>query len=225
PSSDLSVGSTATVLGDFAQNLGMYLDSFLLLAFSVYAYEPRQWFQDWTLFYWAWWISWSPFVGMFIARISRGRTVREFLIGVLLVPSGFTFLWMTVFGNTAMIVDTTVAAGALTEAVASDLSVALFQFFQYLPFPAVTSTLAIILVAVFFVTSADSGSLVIDTIAAGGETETPALQRLFWCALQAVVATVLLLAGGLDALQAATIAIALPFVFVILALIVSLFRG
>lgn len=221
----LVVGSTATVLGDFAQNLGMYLDKFLLLTFNVYAYEPRQWFQDWTLFYWAWWISWSPFVGMFIARISRGRTVREFLVGVLLVPSGFTFLWMTVFGNTAMLIDTTVAAGALTEAVASDLSIALFQFFQYLPFPAVTSTLAIILVAVFFVTSADSGSLVIDTIAAGGETETPALQRLFWCALQAVVAAVLLLAGGLDALQSATIASALPFIFVILALIVSLFRG
>jgi choline/glycine/proline betaine transport protein len=221
----LLVGPTADLMRSFVQNIGLYLDTFLLRTFNIYAYEPRPWIDDWTLFYWAWWISWSPFVGMFIARISRGRTVREFVLAVLFIPAGFTFLWMTVFGNTAMVVDTTVAAGALTQAVADDISVALFQFFQYLPLPVVTSTLAVILVSVFFVTSSDSGSLVIDTIAAGGETQTKPIQRLFWCALEGVVAAVLLIAGGLAALQSVTIASALPFTLVMLALVWALFVG
>ncbi len=148
--------------------------------------------DSWTLFYWAWWISWSPFVGMFIARISRGRTAREFVTAVLFVPAMFAFLWMTVFGNTAIYVDTTIASGELARDVKADLSVALFQFFEYLPWPAVTSTLAVLLVSIFFVTSSDSGSLVIDTIASGGETATPALQRIFWCSLSGIVAAVLL---------------------------------
>src|SRR5690606_28312038 len=152
------------------------------------AYEPRPWIDAWTLFYWAWWISWSPFVGMFIARISRGRTVREFIVAVLFIPTGFTFFWMTVFGNTAMILDQPGAAGQITAAVVADVPVGLFGFFQFLPLPAVTSTLAVVLVAVFFVTSADSGSLVVDTIAAGGETETTTAQRVFWCAIEGLVA-------------------------------------
>ncbi len=221
----LVVGPTAQLLRDFVQNIGFYLDSIVLRTFNIYAYEPRPWIDAWTLFYWAWWISWSPFVGMFIARISRGRTVREFVIAVLFVPAGFTFLWMTVFGNTALFVDTTLANGMLSAAVENDLSVALFQFFQYLPFPAVTSTLAVLLVAVFFITSSDSGSLVVDTIAAGGETQTTALQRVFWCALEGLIAAVLLLTGGLAALQSATIATALPFSLIMLALIWALFKG
>lgn len=221
----LVVGPTAQLLRDFVQNVGFYLDSIVLRTFNIYAYEPRPWIDAWTLFYWAWWISWSPFVGMFIARISRGRTVREFVVAVLFIPAGFTFFWMTVFGNTALAIDTTIANGALSAAVADDLSVALFQFFEYLPLPAVTSTLAVLLVAVFFITSSDSGSLVIDTIAAGGETETSAVQRVFWCVLEGVVASVLLLAGGLAALQSATIATALPFSLVMLVLVWSLFKG
>lgn len=221
----LAVGPTALVLRDFVQNIGFYLDSFLLRTFNIYAYEPRPWIDAWTLFYWSWWISWSPFVGMFIARISRGRTVREFVVAVLCVPVGFTFIWMTVFGNTALFLDTTVANGALSAAVADDMSVALFQFFEYLPLPAITSTLAVALIAVFFVTSCDSGSLVVDTIAAGGRTDTTALQRVFWCALEAVVAGVLLVAGGLGALQSATIATALPFTFIMLVLIWGLAKG
>src|SRR5690606_32211961 len=133
---------------------------------------PTPWVDAWTLFYWAWWISWSPFVGMFIARISRGRTVREFVTAVLFIPAGFTFIWMTVFGNTAIFIDTTVAAGALGSAVAADVSVGLFQFFEYLPLSGLTSTLAVLLVAIFFITSADSGAVVVDAIAAGGETNT-----------------------------------------------------
>lgn len=221
----LFIGPTAQLMRDFVQNIGLYLDRFLLKTFNIYAYEPRPWIDAWTLFYWAWWISWSPFVGMFIARISRGRTVREFVTAVLFVPVGFTFLWLTVFGNSAMIIDTTVADGALADAVAADVSVALFRFLDYLPLSAVTSTIAVALVSVFFVTSSDSGSLVVDTIAAGGATDTPAIQRVFWCSMEGVVAIVLLLAGGLSALQTATIASALPFSVIMLILCWGLFRG
>ncbi|MEN2977028.1 BCCT family transporter [Tistrella bauzanensis] len=221
----LAVGPTTYILRAFVQNIGIYLDNFLIKSFNLYAYEPRSWIESWTLFYWAWWISWSPFVGMFIARISRGRTVREFVVAVLFVPLGFTFLWMTVFGNTAMYIDTMVADGALAAAVADDLSVALFRFLEYLPLSSITSVLAVLLVTVFFVTSSDSGSMVVDTIAAGGATDTPALQRVFWCAMEGVVAAVLLLAGGLSALQTATIASALPFAVVMLLLCWGLFRG
>ncbi|WEK51476.1 MAG: BCCT family transporter [Candidatus Kaistia colombiensis] len=221
----LVVGPTRLLMRDFVQNIGLYLDSILLRTFNIYAYEPRPWIDKWTLFYWAWWISWSPFVGMFIARISRGRTVREFIVAVLFMPAGFTFFWMTVFGNTAMEIDTTVANGALAKAVQADLSVALFQFFQYLPFSAVTSTLAVVLIVIFFVTSADSGSIVMDTIAAGGRTDTPFLQRIFWCVLSGAAAAVLLAAGGLSALQSATISTALPFSIVMLVLVWALFAG
>lgn len=221
----LAVGPTTDLFRDFVQNLGLYLDSLVLRTFNIYAYQPTPWIDAWTLFYWAWWISWSPFVGMFIARISRGRTVREFITAVLFIPAGFTFFWMTVFGNTAISIDTGVAAGALGTAIANDLSVGLFEFFTYLPFPAVTSTLAVLLVSIFFVTSADSGSLVVDAIAAGGETETTTLQRVFWCVFSGVVAAVLLVTGGLGALQSVTIASALPFVIVLLALLWSLLAG
>lgn len=221
----LVVGPTAQLFRDFVQNLGLYLDTLLLRTFNIYAYEPTPWIDAWTLFYWAWWISWSPFVGMFIARISRGRTVREFVTAVLFIPAGFTFFWMTVFGNTAIFVDTGEAAGALGAAIADDVSVGLFKFFEYLPFTGLTSTLAVLLVGIFFITSADSGSLVVDSIAAGGEPQTTTGQRVFWCVLEGVVAASLLLAGGLGALQSATVASALPFTFVMLALIWSLLLG
>ena len=221
----LLAGPTGQLLRDFVQNIGFYLDTIVLRTFNIYAYEPRPWIDAWTLFYWAWWISWSPFVGMFIARISRGRTVREFVIAVLFIPAGFTFFWMTVFGNTALYIDTTIANGALHAAVADNLSVALFQFFQYIPLPTVTSAIAVLLVAVFFVTSADSGSLVVDALAAGGATETTTAQRVFWCALEGLIAAVLLLAGGLAALQSATIATALPFSLIMLVLVWALFKG
>jgi choline/glycine/proline betaine transport protein len=221
----LVVGPTAQLFRDFVQNLGLYLDTLLLRTFNIYAYEPTPWIDAWTLFYWAWWISWSPFVGMFIARISRGRTVREFVVAVLFIPAGFTFFWMTVFGNTAIFVDTGAAAGALGTAIADDVSVGLFKFFEYLPFSGLTSTLAVLLVGIFFITSADSGALVVDSIAAGGETQTTTGQRVFWCVLEGLVAASLLLAGGLGALQSATVASALPFTFVMLALVWSLVIG
>ena len=220
----LLAGPTLFLLRAYVQNFGLYLDHFFVRTFTLYAYEPRAWMADWTLFYWAWWIAWSPFVGMFIARISRGRTVREFVIGVLLVPTAFTFLWMTVFGNSAMSLDMGGAAGAISRAVQADLSTALFRFLEYLPGTAITSTLTIALVAVFFVTSADSGSLVIDTLASGGAEDTPRWQRVYWCVLLGLTAALLLVAGGLGALQAATLVAALPFAVIMILLAYCLAR-
>ncbi|WP_062225640.1 BCCT family transporter [Aureimonas frigidaquae] len=221
----LVVGPTEFLFRAFVQNVGTYLDSILERTFTLYAYEPKSWISDWTLFYWAWWISWSPFVGMFIARISRGRTVREFVVGVLFVPSAFTFFWMTTFGNTAISLDMGVASGAISQAVGNDISVALFQFFQYLPWPTFTSVLGIVLVAVFFVTSSDSGSMVVDTIASGGNEDTPVWQRIYWCSMEGIVAALLLLAGGLTALQTMTLISALPFTIILLLLAYGLLKG
>ncbi|MGQ4273721.1 BCCT family transporter [Terrihabitans sp. B22-R8] len=221
----LVLGPTSFLLKAFAQNIGQYLDQFFARTFNLYAYEPRDWIANWTLFYWAWWIAWSPFVGMFIARISRGRTLREFVVGVLLVPSAMTFLWMTVFGNTAIWLDMGEAAGGVSQAVQADIPVALFKFLEYLPFSTFTSSLAVLLVAVFFVTSADSGSLVVDTISAGGATDTPVWQRIYWCALEGVSAAALLLAGGLAALQTMTLIAALPFTVIMVLLVAGLFKG
>ncbi len=220
----LLTGPTLFLLRALIQNFGLYLDHFFLRTFTLYAYEPRAWMADWTLFYWAWWIAWSPFVGMFIARISRGRTIREFVVGVLLVPTGFTFLWMTVFGNTAIALDLGAAAGGIARAVDANLSTALFEFLEYLPGAALTSTLAVLLVGVFFVTSADSGSLVIDTLASGGAEETPRWQRIYWCLVLGATAMLLLIAGGLGALQAATLVAALPFCFIMILLAWGLIR-
>jgi choline/glycine/proline betaine transport protein len=217
-------GPTLFLLRALVQNFGLYLDHFVERTFKLYAYEPRAWMADWTLFYWAWWIAWSPFVGMFIARISRGRTIREFVIGVLFVPTAFTFLWMTVFGNTAIALDLGIAHGAIATAVQANLSTALFKFLEYLPAAGFTSGLAILLVCVFFVTSADSGALVIDTLASGGAEETPRWQRIYWCIVLGATATLLLLTGGLGALQAATLLAALPFCFIMLLLAYGLVR-
>ncbi|WP_279480593.1 BCCT family transporter [Aureimonas sp. SK2] len=221
----LAVGPTTFLFKAFIQNIGAYLDDLLPRTFTLYAYEPRAWISDWTLFYWAWWISWSPFVGMFIARISRGRTVREFVLGVLFVPSTFTFFWMTVFGNSAISLDLGIADGALARDVQENISVALFQFFEYLPLSSVTSALAVALVSVFFVTSADSGSLVVDSLASGGNDDTPVWQRLYWCVVQGSVAALLLMAGGLVGLQTMTLIAALPFSVILLLLAFGLLRG
>jgi choline/glycine/proline betaine transport protein len=221
----LFVGPTLYVLNALLQNTGMYIDALFPRTIETFAYEPNQWFKDWTLYYWAWWISWSPFVGMFMARISRGRTIREFILGVLLVPTALTAVWMTVFGNTAFWLDTGKADGAIGAAVEANIDTALFEFLGYFPWPTATSILSIFLIAIFFITGADSGALVVDTMASGGEEETPAFQRLFWCFLMAAIAAVLLVAGGLEAMQAATTASALPFVLIVVVLCIGLNRG
>ncbi|GER06514.1 choline transporter [Iodidimonas muriae] len=220
----LLAGPTLFLLQAFVQNIGGYLGSLVTRTFTLFAYEPNHWISDWTLFYWAWWIAWSPFVGMFIARISRGRTIREFVINVLLVPSGFTFLWMTVFGNSAIFFDME-GISKLGEVVTTNMPVALFQFLEALPFSGIASILGTALAITFFVTSSDSGSLVIDIITSGGDKEPPVWQRIFWAVTEGIVAAVLLLAGGLVALQTASLASALPFTLVILVVCWGLYRG
>jgi len=220
------VGPTLFLISAFVQNIGDYLDQFATLTFNLDAYGDGEWVGSWTLFYWGWWISWSPFVGMFIARISRGRTVREFIFGVLIGPTLFTFFWMTVYGDSALRLALAGQADAMLDTVRNGTSeLALFAFFEHLPLTPIISTVAVILVATFFVTSSDSGSLVKSTLASGGALEPPVSQRLFWALLEGVVAAVLLVTGGLAALQSATIAAALPFTLVLILSFFGLIRA
>jgi choline/glycine/proline betaine transport protein len=219
------VGPTSFLLQASVQNMGAYLSEVVNKTFTLYAYEPSEWMGGWTLFYWAWWIAWSPFVGMFIARISRGRTIREFSLSVLFVPCGFTFVWLSVFGNSAISLDLGVANGAIAAAVGENVSTALFKFLEYFPLASISSVIATLLVVTFFVTSSDSGSLVIDALTNGGRGEGPVWQRTFWAVTEGAVASVLLLAGGLAALQAAAIAAALPLAFVMLFVCYGLLRN
>ena len=212
----IALGPTTLLLQMFVQNIGGYLSELVDKTFNLYAYKPTDWLGGWTLFYWAWWLSWSPFVGMFIARISRGRTIREFICGVLFVPSALTFLWMTVFGNTSIDLLMHHSAEALGKVVQTDVSLALFKFLEYFPLSNVLSGVAVIMVVVFFVTSSDSSAMVIDLLASKDKGHTPVWQRVFWSCLIGVVALVLMLAGGLKALQSATIATALPFSIILL---------
>ncbi|TNE65835.1 MAG: BCCT family transporter [Alphaproteobacteria bacterium] len=219
-------GPTLLFLNSFVQNLGMYAQTIIERSFKLNAYTgDHKWLANWTLFYWGWWISWSPFVGIFIARISRGRTIREFIVGVLLVPTAFTFIWMTAFGNSALGYAMSGEGAGIIEAVQHNLPLGLFAFLEHLPFPSIVSFMAVILIITFFVTSSDSGSLVIDTITSGGHLNPPVWQRIFWAVTEGVVAAVLMIGGGLGALQAATITTALPFTFVIVLACVGLIRG
>ncbi|MBS97690.1 MAG: glycine/betaine ABC transporter [Oceanospirillaceae bacterium] len=188
--------------------------------------EDTTWFHGWTVFYWAWWISWSPFVGMFIARVSKGRTVREFITAVLLIPTLVTVLWMSVMGGTA-IEQASNGVGALANGI-GDVSQAMFQMFENLPMTGLLSIVGIVLVLVFFITSSDSGSLVIDSITAGGKTDAPMPQRLFWATLVGIIAGTLLVGGGSDALvalQAGAVTTGLPFTVVLILMCLSLYRG
>lgn len=213
-----ALGPTVLLLKSFVENTGGYLSEIVTKTFNLYAYEPKSssWLGGWTLFYWGWWLAWSPFVGMFIARVSRGRTIREFVTGVLFVPTGFTLLWMTFFGNSAIWMIMMEGARDLANTVQSDQTLALFNFLEHFPFSSVLSFIAMAMVVVFFVTSADSGALVVDTLASGGSDKTPIWQRIFWAGMMGVVAITLLLAGGMKALQTATIASALPFAVILL---------
>lgn len=221
----LAFGPTAFLFKSFVQNTGSYLSEIVSKTFNLYAYEPTDWIGGWTLFYWGWWISWSPFVGMFIARISRGRTIRQFITGVLLVPTGFTLAWMTVFGNSAIDMILNQNMTGLADIVSADSSLALFNFLERFPLSSVLSLVAVAMVLLFFVTSADSGSLVIDMLASGGKLNTPVWQRIFWASSTGVVAIALLINGGLQALQTVTIASALPFSVILLTATWGLLRA
>jgi BCCT family betaine/carnitine transporter len=221
------VGPTMLLVTQFFGNLGAYASDIFALSNPV-GREDDGYRQGWTAFYWAWWISWSPFVGMFIARVSRGRTVREFITCVLLIPTIVSAIWMTVFGGTGInqIVELVTESGVYGYVVDSYVpELSLFGMLADLPLASITSVLAIILVIVFFVTSSDSGSLVIDTITAGGKINAPVSQRVFWVIFEGLVAAVLLIGGGLAALQAASVSTGLPFAIVLLLACYALVRG
>lgn len=217
----LLVGPTLAILTGFFDSLMAYGENLIALSMPV-GREDVNFSQGWTSFYWAWWISWSPFVGMFIARVSRGRTVREFIICVLLIPSLVCVLWMSVFGGTAI---QQVVQDGFTGAQDAALELKLFKMLGELPLAGITSFIGIILVVVFFVTSSDSGSLVIDTITAGGKVDAPVSQRIFWCIFEGAVAIVLLLGGGLIGLQAMVISTGLPFTLILLLMCWSIYKG
>ncbi|MGM0631331.1 MAG: BCCT family transporter, partial [Pseudomonadota bacterium] len=214
------VGPTMAILTGFVDNLYNYVVNLPALSNPV-GREDLNYSQGWTSFYWAWWIAWSPFVGMFIARVSRGRTVREFLISVLLIPSLACIFWMTVFGTAAI----EQFIGGAEKIASEDLPLQLFVMLEGLPWTGITSFVGIILVMVFFITSSDSGSLVIDTISAGGKVEAPVPQRIFWCTFEGLVAIALILGGGLVALQAMAVSAGLPFTLVLLAACVAVVQG
>ncbi|MCX2830359.1 BCCT family transporter [Microbulbifer thermotolerans] len=218
----LLLGSTVYLLQAFVQNIGSYLSVMVSKTFNLYAYNPTDWLGGWTILYWGWWMSWSPFVGLFVARISRGRTIREFTIGAMLMPAGMTLLWMTFFGNSAIDMILNEGMTALGEAVSKDQSLALFHFLEQFQLPSLFSYVAVIMVVIFFVTSADSGALVVNMLASHGRDDTPLWQKFFWCALIGIVAITLLLVGGLASLQTAVIASALPFSAILLIAIYGL---
>nr|WP_227370017.1 BCCT family transporter [Halomonas sp. M20] len=215
------VGPTMAILTGFFENLGSYVIHLPALS-NPFGREDDNFRQGWTAFYWAWWISWSPFVGMFIARVSRGRSVREFLIAVLLVPSLISVLWMTAFGGTAINQIVTENFEGVKDAA---LELQLFVMLGQLPLTAVTSFVGIVLVMVFFITSSDSGSLVIDTITSGGKVDAPTGQRVFWALIEGIIAIALLLGGGLTALQAMAVSTGLPFTLILLAGCYGIVKG
>ena len=221
----LFAGPTLRLLTDFALGVAAYLSALPALSNPVGRTDDL-FRQDWTAFYWAWWIAWSPFVGMFIARVSRGRTVREFITCVLLVPTLISGLWVSVFGGVAIeqVLNDPNSAVRAHVIDGYNLPIALFAMLDGLPLASITAVISIGLIIVFFVTSSDSGSLVVDSITAGGKLNAPLPQRVFWCVFQGVVAIALLLGGGLEALQAMVISIGLPFTLVLLLMCVSIFR-
>ena len=219
------VGPTIFILNAFMENTGSYLGNIVERTFSLQAYENSDWIGSWTLFIFAWTIAWAPFVGLFIAKISRGRTIREFVLGVMLVPTFFTFFWFSVFGDTALHMIMVDGYNSLISEVQNNQAIALFKLLERLPFTEFVSSLTILLIITFFVTSSDSGSLVIDSLAAGGRSDTPWWQRSFWVVTEGAVAAVLLIAGGLTALQTAAIVSALPFAIIILISMFGMWRA
>lgn len=224
----LLVGPTIFLLKAFVQNIGYYTTVFFEQSMWTEAYQSvvnkESWQDSWTIFYWGWWISWSPFVGIFIARISKGRTFREFILGVLLVPTLLTFLWMTVFGGSA-IYQELIGNQAISDAVNKDVSTSIFYLLEQYPLGSISSGLAIILVIGFFITSSDSGSFVVDTLTSGGRHDAPKGQKIFWASMEGAIAGVLLIGGGLVALQTVSILIALPFAILLLLICYSFYKA
>ena len=222
----LILGPTVYILSSFFQNVGFYIQRLPQLALWTETYQVGdKWTAGWTIFYWGWWISWSPFVGMFIARVSKGRTVKEFIAGVMVLPTLLSFFWMSVFGGTAIFNEQSETGVDIAHAVNANVATAMFEMFESLPFTGIISLVGIVLVTFFFVTSSDSGSLVVDHLTSGGKLDSPVPQRVFWAIMEGLLAAVLLLGGGLAALQTASITAGLPFTIVLLIMIYSLQKG
>ena len=225
------LGPTLFIFDSFIENIGNYSVAMVPLSTWGEAYSNTDWQSGWTIFYWAWWVSWAPFVGVFIARISRGRTIREFVLGVLLIPMVILFFWFTTFGGVAIhmellaTLDPAMASPGLVEAVQADSGSAIFKLVEYYPFAKPITFLIVIMIVLWFVTSSDSASFVIDMLTAGGDTNPPKIQRLFWALMEGLIAAILLAAGGLGALQAAAIVAGLPFALVIFVMMYALLRG
>ena len=223
----LVAGPTLYLLSAFSDNIGTYLSNLVQLSFKTYVYEQEHtgWFSGWTILYWAWWCSWAPFVGLFIARISRGRTIREFIFGVLVIPSMFGILWFTVFGNTAIWLNDGEAAGTLGQMISSPETL-LFKFLDYLPLSGVTGLVSLVVISLFFITSADSGIYVLNNIASRDKSlAAPRWQAVMWGVLMSTVAIVLMQSGGLANLQTMTLLVALPFAMLMLLMCFSLWKG
>lgn len=222
----LLLGPTFYLIGSFTEGIGNYINNFFSLTFDTHVYDEATlpWFYSWTILYWAWWISWSPYVGLFIAKISKGRTIREFVAAVLIIPTLFNFIWMSVFGNSAIWFDINIAKGALS-ALADNPDALMFKFLDYLPGSELVSYLVILIIIIFFVTSADSGIFVMNSIATRNAAKSPKWQMVFWGALLAILALMLLNTGGLQALQTMTLITALPFSLIMLLFCVSLFKA
>ncbi len=222
----LMFGPTVFLLGSLSEGIGYYLTQFFSLTFNTHAYEPetQPWYFNWTILYWAWWISWSPYVGLFIAKISRGRTIREFIGAVLIIPTAFNFLWMTVLGNSATWIDRNSANGLLSS-MANRSDELLFKFLDLLPASSISSSLAIFIIFIFFVTSADSGIFVMNNIATNNASKSPKWQMVFWGVMLALLSLVLLNAGGLQSLQTMTLITALPFSLLMCMFCYSLVKG
>ena len=223
----LFAGPTLIGLGGFWTGLIAYTQELIPLS-NPFGRTDDAYREGWTAFYWAWWVSWAPFVGMFIARVSKGRTVREFIICVLLIPSLIIFVWMGVFGGIAIdqiltSPETSLVKANVIDSYSPELS--LFGMLNELPFTKTASTIAIVLALVFFVTSSDSGSLVVDTITAGGKIDAPVPQRIFWCVVEGLIAIVLLIGGGLSALQAGVTATGVPFSILMLVMCYTIYKG
>ena len=223
----LVAGPTLYLLSTFSDNIGTYLSNLVQLSFKTYVYEQEHtgWFSGWTILYWAWWCSWAPFVGLFIARISKGRTIREFIFGVLVIPSMFGILWFTIFGNTAIWLNDGEAAGTLGQMISSPETL-LFKFLDYLPLSGVTGLVSLVVISLFFITSADSGIYVLNNIASRDKSlAAPRWQAVMWGVLMSVVSIVLMQSGGLANLQAMTLLVALPFAMLMLLMCFSLWKG
>lgn len=220
----LLFGPTQFIIDSFIENIGNYVSQLIPLGFWSEAYSNTDWQANWTIFYWAWWVSWSPFVGIFVARISRGRTIREFIFGVLFIPMLLLFFWFTTFGGSAVHMELMGNYG-LIEAVKADYGSAIFKLIEYYPLTKPLTLVIVVMIMLWFVTSSDSASLVIDMLTAGGDTNPPKIQRLFWALSQGVIAAVLLVAGGLSALQAVAIIAGFPFAIVVFVMMYCLWRG